>query len=71
MQRKNTRTYYIGLCATYHDPALALLDEAGNVLFAEATERFLQYKRALDAPPTTFICSRNCCVGIAPMPVPL
>ncbi|MEY4194585.1 MAG: hypothetical protein RLZZ226_953 [Pseudomonadota bacterium] len=51
MQRKNTRTYYIGLCATYHDPALALLDEAGNVLFAEATERFLQYKRALDAPP--------------------
>ncbi len=45
------KTYYIGLSATYHDPALAILDDAGEVLFAEATERYLQYKRALNAEP--------------------
>ena len=48
---RNGRTYYIGLCSTYHDPALAILDSAGKVLFAEATERFLQYKRALNCEP--------------------
>ena len=42
---------YLGLCSTYHDPALALVDAQGKVLFAEATERFLQYKRALNCEP--------------------
>ncbi len=51
MHQKKTRTYYIGLCATYHDPALAILNEAGEILYAEATERFLQYKRALNHEP--------------------
>jgi carbamoyltransferase len=45
------RTYYLGLCVTYHDPALAIVDQNGAVLFAEATERFLQCKRALDVEP--------------------
>jgi carbamoyltransferase len=45
------KTYYIGLSVTYHDPAVAILDDAGEVLFAEATERYLQYKRALNAEP--------------------
>lgn len=45
------RTYYLGLCATYHDPALAILDPSGRVRYAEATERYLQYKRALNAEP--------------------
>ncbi|MCK5831581.1 MAG: nodulation protein nolNO [Methylococcales bacterium] len=40
--------YYIGLCVTYHDPALAIVDDKGNVLFAEATERYLQNKRGLN-----------------------
>lgn len=44
------KTYYIGLSVTYHDPALAIIDETGEVLFAEATERFLQNKRALNCP---------------------
>ncbi|MFN5745705.1 MAG: carbamoyltransferase [Methylococcaceae bacterium] len=44
-------TYYIGLCTTYHDPALAVVDAHGHVLFAEATERYLQYKRALNCEP--------------------
>ncbi|EIC29646.1 MULTISPECIES: carbamoyltransferase family protein [Methylomicrobium] len=45
------KTYCIGLSVTYHDSALAIVDAAGDVLFAEATERFLQNKRALNAEP--------------------
>lgn len=44
-------TYTIGLATTFHDPALAILDPDGNVLFAEAAERFLQYKRAPNCEP--------------------
>jgi len=47
------KTYYIGLGVSYHDPALAIVDEAGAVVFAEATERHLQYKRALNCEPDT------------------
>jgi carbamoyltransferase len=43
--------YYLGLSTSGHDPALALVDEAGQVHFAEATERFLQDKRAWGATP--------------------
>ncbi len=46
-----TRTYYIGLCTTYHDPALAIIDDQGVVCFAEATERYLQYKRGINCDP--------------------
>lgn len=38
--------YTIGLATTFHDPAVAILDPDGVVIFAEATERYLQYKRA-------------------------
>jgi carbamoyltransferase len=38
--------FTIGLATTFHDPAVAILDPAGGVIFAEATERYLQYKRA-------------------------
>jgi len=44
-------TYHIGLSVTYHDSALAIVSEDGEVLFAEATERFLQNKRALNCEP--------------------
>ena len=44
------KKYYIGLSITYHDPALAIIDEQGEILFAEATERYLQNKRALNCP---------------------
>ncbi len=40
--------YFIGLSITYHDPALAIIDHQGTVLFAEATERYMQNKRALN-----------------------
>jgi carbamoyltransferase len=44
------KKYYIGLSITYHDPALAIINDQGEVLFAEATERYLQNKRALNCP---------------------
>lgn len=40
-------TYYIGLATTFHDPALAVVDPDGRVVFAEASERALQTKRAI------------------------
>jgi carbamoyltransferase len=65
MPPESGRTYYIGLCTTYHDPALAILDPAGKVLYAEATERYLQYKRALNCEPDNLYLLprllRDCC----------
>lgn len=46
-------TYTIGLATTFHDPALAIVGPDGTVLFAEATERYLQYKRAPNCEPDT------------------
>ena len=48
-------TYYIGLAATLHDSALAILAPSGEVLFAEATERSLQNKRAYNCPPDDLV----------------
>ena len=44
-------TYTIGLATTFHDPAIAIIGPDGAVLFAEATERYLQYKRAPNCEP--------------------
>lgn len=43
--------FYLGLSTSGHDPALAIVDEAGGIRFAEATERFIQDKRAWGAAP--------------------
>jgi carbamoyltransferase len=48
---KREKTYYLGCCVTYHDSALAILNERGEILFAEATERYLQSKRAYNCEP--------------------
>ncbi len=45
------KRYYIGLCVSTHDAAVSIVDTQGNILFAEATERFLQYKRAPNCEP--------------------
>jgi carbamoyltransferase len=42
----NRRRFYIGLSTTFHDPALALVNTDGEVIFAESAERCLKYKRA-------------------------
>ena len=46
-------SYTIGLATTFHDPAIAIVDPGGEVLFAEAAERYLQYKRAPNCEPDT------------------
>lgn len=46
-------TYTIGLATTFHDPAIAIIGPDGAVLFAEATERYLQFKRAPNCEPDT------------------
>jgi carbamoyltransferase len=38
--------FYVGLATTYHDPAIAVVNSEGKVIFAEASERCLQQKRA-------------------------
>lgn len=43
--------FYLGFATTFHDPAIAIVDEAGEVLFAEGAERYLQDKRAFGAAP--------------------
>lgn len=43
--------YYLGLSVTFHDPAVAIVDQNGQIVFAEATERALQNKRALNCAP--------------------
>ncbi len=42
---------YVGLACSFHDPALAIVDAQGEVVFAEGAERALQDKRAMNAPP--------------------
>lgn len=44
---KKSNKIYIGLNASYHDPSIALVDEAGVIVYAQATERFTQNKRSL------------------------
>lgn len=42
---------YVGLAATLHDPAIALVASDANPIFAESAERPLQSKRAFNCPP--------------------
>jgi carbamoyltransferase len=48
------RRNYIGLANSFHDSAIAIVDADGNLIFAEATERHLQQKRAINVPPDTY-----------------
>lgn len=45
-----TRRNYIGLACTGHENALAIVDHDGEIVFAEAAERSLQNKRAINTP---------------------
>jgi carbamoyltransferase len=46
---------YIGLANSFHDSAIAVVDAAGGAVFAEATERYLQTKRAINNPPDQYL----------------
>ena len=41
---------YIGLSSSAHEPALAIVNSEGEVVFAEGSERYLQNKRAWGSP---------------------
>ncbi len=43
--------FHLGLSRSGHDPALAIVDAAGTVVFAEAIERLLQDKPAWGISP--------------------
>ncbi|MBJ7308880.1 carbamoyltransferase [Rugamonas sp. CCM 8940] len=45
---------YIGLANSFHDSALAIVDDSGEILFAEATERYLQNKRSIGIAPDLY-----------------
>ncbi len=45
------RKNYLGIGCSQDAPAIALVSSNGELLFAEATERFLQYKRGWLCPP--------------------
>ncbi|RXG13111.1 carbamoyltransferase [Leeuwenhoekiella aestuarii] len=38
--------FFFGLSTTGHDPAFAVVDKKGTLIFAEASERYIQQKRA-------------------------
>jgi carbamoyltransferase len=44
-------TAYLGFSCSQHDPSVAVVNEAGEVVFAEANERALKCKRAWHTPP--------------------
>lgn len=47
-------THYIGLANTLHDSAICFVSDKGEVLFSEATERYLQNKRSINCAPDFF-----------------
>src|SRR5208283_3505771 len=49
------KRYYVGLATTFHDSALAIVGPDGEILFAEASERYLQYKRAFNCEADNFV----------------
>jgi carbamoyltransferase len=56
--RRADMPVYIGLATTFHDPAIAIVGPRGEIRFAEASERYLQYKRAPGCEPD--LAARMC-----------
>jgi len=46
---------YIGIANSFHDSSIAIVNSVGEVVFAEATERYLQNKRAINCSGDQFI----------------
>jgi carbamoyltransferase len=47
-------TAYLGFSCSQHDPSIAVVDDQGTVVFAQANERGLKNKRGWHAPPDAF-----------------
>lgn len=43
--------FYLGISATVHDPSIAIINEHGELLFAESLERVMQHKIGWDISP--------------------
>lgn len=54
-----SKKYYIGIASTFHDPSLAIIDQHGEILFAESTERHLQSKRAMGCAADPIVWSEK------------
>lgn len=54
---------YLGIAHTFHDSAVAVIDGSGNVVYAQATERGVQSKRALFMLPISQDTVRRALVG--------
>lgn len=46
---------YLGLANSFHDSAIAIVADSGELLFAEASERYLQNKRAIGIAPDLYM----------------
>ncbi|MCI5125045.1 MAG: hypothetical protein D3925_11355 [Candidatus Electrothrix sp. AR5] len=46
---------YIGIACTGHDGAISIVNAKGEIIFAEAAERYLQNKRAILSPPIDIV----------------
>lgn len=46
---------YIGIASTFHDSAISIVDSNGKVVFAEATERYMQNKRSINVPADVIV----------------
>jgi carbamoyltransferase len=54
MRNGSRKRNYFGLACTFHDPALAIVNHEGEVAFAEAAERYLQFKRGFMCASDTY-----------------
>lgn len=66
MTKRTPAKYYIGIASGFHDAAIALVNEQGEVVFAQATERFTQNKRALTTVADNYFYSEQL-LGAFPM----
>jgi len=53
------KRYYIGLANSVHDSSIAIVNNAGELVFAESTERYLQNKRSINVSPDHFGWTRE------------
>ncbi|MDF2520682.1 MAG: albXV [Clostridia bacterium] len=60
------KRYYIGFANSVHDSAWAIVNDKGEVVFAEATERYLQNKRSINVSPDHFVLTRKLLSKYAP-----
>ena len=46
---------YVGIANSFHDSSVTIVNSKGEVVFSEATERYLQNKRAINHSADCFI----------------